>query len=171
MSSSSSDNPDTNRGRTEENPCAAEDPGDCDQCEMVWDKNNNKRGRGQGSTRCTATCKTSGNPCARVARVNTVFCAQHTHPDDVQDDVPDDVTGHTPFMLPDDVTVYMLGFVTPEDRRKEFGITSRRNRNVAKEKMQRQIWGSCDGCRDKDKMSLYFKRTVDKNCPDGSNMV
>ena len=73
--------------------------------------------------------------------------------------------------LPDAVTRHILGFVSPEDRRKEFGGTSRRNRTVAKEKIQHQIWGSCDGCRDKDKMSLYFKRTVDKNCPYGSKMV
>ena len=147
-------NPDSHRGRIEQTPCDARDMGDCGACIRDRDSTTKKRGRGQGSTLCAATCVTTGRLCNRNVRDNTIFCKQHT-----------------PFILPDDITEHMLGFMTREARTTQFAKISRQHEAVANKKEGRQIWGDCHDCRKNDKTSLYFKRAVDKNCPNGSKMV
>ena len=101
----------TQRGQPEpKDPCDAEDQGsDCGVCQTDWD--NRKRPRGQGSTRCTATCTTTRETCKRNARVGTKLCKQHI-----------------PFELPNDITWQILrSFMTAKDRARTARVNKEHN--------------------------------------------
>ena len=150
--------PTLHRGQEDKKPCAANDSGDCSLCQINWEPFKRKRGRGgAGSTQCRGLCKTK--PCQRVASVGTTFCNQHTPPPTFES-IPDDV-----------ITGHILAFVSPEDIKIGIENTSKRNRRLARVTLERQRKGNCTDCKKKDTKSHYFKRTLDKSCPEGSERV